>query len=77
MGICFVGEKRRFADFVAQYVPPRPGTIVSCTGEQLGTHDGLCTYTIGQGARLPGMKEKWFVARKDVASNEMVVVPGS
>jgi tRNA U34 2-thiouridine synthase MnmA/TrmU len=76
MGICFVGEKRRFSEFVTQYVPPRPGNIVSWKGETVGTHNGLWTYTIGEGARLGGMKEKWFVARKDIAQNEIVVVPG-
>lgn len=25
MGVCFVGKKRSWADFISQYVTPRPG----------------------------------------------------
>jgi tRNA-specific 2-thiouridylase len=36
-------------------------------------------YTIGQGAKLSGKSEKWFVAKKGVGqgSNDILVVPGS
>ena len=65
--------------FVAQYTTPddRQGHLVTSTGTILGTHQGLWHYTIGQRARLPGMKEKWFVASKDVERNRVVVVPGA
>jgi len=77
MGICFVGEKRRFDDFLAQYLPPRPGSIVDLsTGKVLGMHRGLWSYTIGQNARIGGMAEKMFVAKKNVEKNEIYVVPG-
>ncbi|KAI5116685.1 hypothetical protein M0805_007506 [Coniferiporia weirii] len=78
MGICFVGEKRRFEDFLAQYLPPKPGSIVDMlTQEQLGTHQGLWRYTIGQAAKIPGMPKRMFVAGKDVTHNKIFVVPGS
>ncbi|EED82467.1 predicted protein [Postia placenta Mad-698-R] len=78
MGICFVGEKRRFDGFLSQYITPRQGPIIDLqTGKQLGTHTGLWTYTIGQNARLPGMPERMFVAKKDAERNEIYVVPSS
>ncbi|EIW60203.1 tRNA 5-methylaminomethyl-2-thiouridylate-methyltransferase [Trametes versicolor FP-101664 SS1] len=78
MGICFVGEKRRFDDFLSQYVTPKPGPIIDLTnGQTVGRHRGLHTLTIGQNARLKGMAEKMFVARKDAKENALYVVPGS
>ncbi|KAI0362566.1 5-methylaminomethyl-2-thiouridylate-methyltransferase [Trametes cingulata] len=78
MGICFVGEKRRFDDFISQYIRPEPGPIVDLTsGEVVGTHQGLFTFTIGQNARVKGMPRKMFVARKDRQQNTIYVVPGS
>ncbi|KAI0373073.1 tRNA 5-methylaminomethyl-2-thiouridylate-methyltransferase [Pilatotrama ljubarskyi] len=78
MGICFVGEKRRFDNFISQYIPPAPGRIVDLTsGKTVGTHQGLYTFTIGQNARVKGMPEKMFVARKDKKENTIYVVPGS
>lgn len=80
-GICFIGE-RRFADFLKQYLPAQPGKIVTEDGEVLGDHQGLMYYTIGQrqGLGIGGTKHgeaPWFVAKKDLASNELVVVQGT
>ncbi|KAI0636560.1 SIT4 phosphatase-associated protein-domain-containing protein [Trametes polyzona] len=78
MGICFVGEKRRFDDFIAQYIPSKPGPIIDMTnGKTVGKHDGLFTFTIGQNARIKGMPQKMIVARKDAKANAIYVVPGS
>ncbi|CDO73666.1 hypothetical protein BN946_scf185014.g136 [Trametes cinnabarina] len=78
MGICFVGEKRRFEDFISQYIPPKPGPIIDLTnGKIVGKHQGLYTFTIGQNARIKGMPQKMFVARKDSDANTLYVVPGS
>ncbi|KAJ9119027.1 hypothetical protein QFC22_003517 [Naganishia vaughanmartiniae] len=79
MGVCFIGERGRFGDFVSQYtVPPaEKGNIVTIDGVIVGQHDGLWHYTIGQKAKLGGMDQKYFVARKDPRNNEVVVVPGS
>jgi len=75
MGICFVGEKGHFNQFLSQYIPPKPGRIVDTKGKDLGAHRGLWMYTIGQGARIPGLTTKLFVARKNAAANELVVAP--
>lgn len=74
MGLCFVGERRRFNDFLGEYMVPRPGPILEIdTHVQLGQHNGLWNYTIGQGARLPGLMNKLFVAGKDLQKNVIYV----
>ncbi|KAF9644300.1 5-methylaminomethyl-2-thiouridylate-methyltransferase [Thelephora ganbajun] len=78
MGICFVGQKRKFNEFLVNYLEPNPGRIYELeTGEIIGTHKGLWTYTIGQGARLPGLKERYFVTSKSKEENAIYVVNGS
>ncbi|KAJ3552140.1 hypothetical protein NM688_g4307 [Phlebia brevispora] len=78
MGICFVGEKRKFEDFIAQYLPPNPGNITELgSGKVVGRHEGLWRFTIGQRARVMSMADKAFVARKDMRKNEIQVVLGT
>lgn len=80
-GICFIGE-RKFKDFLENFVLCRPGTIVSDEGKTLGEHQGLMFYTIGQrqGLHIGGTKEgkelPWFVIKKDMPSNTLVVGQG-
>ncbi|EPS94772.1 tRNA-methyltransferase [Fomitopsis schrenkii] len=77
MGICFVGQKRRFDDFLSQYISPRPGLIKELeTDRVVGRHEGVWHYTIGQNARIPGLAQKAFVARKDLQQNTIYVVGG-
>ena len=81
-GICFVGE-RRFRDFLKQYLPARPGPIVSVDGDELGEHEGLMHHTIGQrqGLRIGGLINRpeapWYVVDKRVADNVLVVAQGN
>jgi tRNA-specific 2-thiouridylase len=80
-GICFIGE-RPFREFLERFVSKSPGPIESSDGEQLGQHDGLAFYTLGQRAGLciggrPGRAEEpWYVAAKDAARNTLIVVQG-
>lgn len=80
-GICFIGE-RPFAEFLSRYLPDEPGDIEDIEGRQIGRHDGLSRYTLGQrqGLRiggLPGgMDLPWYVAGKDTARNVLIVVQG-
>ena len=80
-GICFIGE-RPFRDFLARYLPRTPGPIVTPEGRVVGEHQGLAYYTLGQrqGLRVGGTRggsdEPWFVARKVMADNALVVVQG-
>jgi tRNA-specific 2-thiouridylase len=80
-GICFIGE-RPFRAFLNRYLPTAPGPIVTDTGRVVGEHVGLAFYTIGQrrgvgvGGQRAGSGEAWYVARKERASNTLVVVQG-
>ncbi len=80
-GICFIGE-RPFKSFLEHYIPRNPGPIVSADGRELGSHDGLMFYTIGQrqglgiGGHRHGDGRAWYVAAKDPSSNALVVVQG-
>ena len=76
-GICFIGE-RRFKDFLSTYLKPNPGNMVDTDGNAIGQHDGLMYYTLGQrhGLDIGGPGEAWYVAAKDVANNELMVVQG-
>jgi len=80
-GICFIGE-RKFKDFLSQYLPASPGNIVTDTGKTIGEHSGLMHYTIGQrqGIGIGGTKqssgEAWYVAQKNLITNELIVVQG-
>ncbi|KAJ1728578.1 hypothetical protein LPJ61_003961, partial [Coemansia biformis] len=76
MGICFVGERRRFDAFLAEYLPQREGDVLSSDMRVIGKHLGMFTKTIGQSAGISGMGSKWYIYAKDTASNRMFAVPG-
>ncbi|MDC0598547.1 tRNA 2-thiouridine(34) synthase MnmA [Gammaproteobacteria bacterium] len=81
-GICFIGE-RRFKDFLQNYIPAQPGNIETPTGEVLGQHAGLMYHTLGQrqGLGIGGVKGNaeapWYVAKKDLSRNVLIVVQGN
>ncbi|MBP7781512.1 MAG: tRNA 2-thiouridine(34) synthase MnmA [Burkholderiales bacterium] len=76
-GICFIGE-RPFREFLQKYMPTKTGKMVTPSGKILGEHQGLMFYTIGQrkGLGIGGDGEPWFVAAKNLATNELIVVQG-
>jgi tRNA-specific 2-thiouridylase len=80
-GICFIGE-RPFREFLARYLPARPGPVRAPDGRTLGEHAGLMYYTIGQrqGLGIGGLKDAadapWYVAAKDLDENALIVVQG-
>ncbi len=80
-GICFIGE-RPFREFLNRYLPRQPGPMRTPEGEVVGEHIGLAFYTIGQrkgiglGGRRGGEGAPWYVARKDLAANALIVVQG-
>jgi tRNA-specific 2-thiouridylase len=80
-GICFIGE-RPFREFLERYLPRTPGVIRTPEGAVVGEHQGIAYYTIGQrsglgiGGHQNGDGAPWFVAAKDAAKNELIVVQG-
>ena len=80
-GICFIGE-RRFRDFLSRYIPARPGPIENLDGQEIGRHQGLMYYTIGQrqGLGIGGLhgasEAPWFIAAKDLERNVLLAVQG-
>lgn len=78
MGICFIGSQR-FAPFLQKYLPAKPGRMVTPEGVEVGRHNGIAFYTIGQrrGLGLGGEGEPWYVVDKIAATNTLVVVRGA
>jgi tRNA-specific 2-thiouridylase len=80
-GICFIGE-RKFRQFLAEYLPARPGEIVDTAGRVLGEHTGLMYYTLGQrkGFGIGGVsgeeQNRWYVVGKDLEKNRLIVSCG-
>lgn len=76
-GICFIGE-RPFRQFLQRYLPVKPGNMVTPEGQIVGQHQGLMYYTLGQrkGLGIGGEGLPWFVADKNMAENELIVVQG-
>lgn len=80
-GICFIGE-RPFREFLNRYLPKKPGPMRTPEGSEVGEHVGLAFYTIGQrkGIGVGGVKgacdDPWYVAAKNMKTNELTVVQG-
>ena len=86
VGICFIG-KINLKEFLQKRIKPKQGPILNPEGKQIGEHDGIYYYTIGQkiGPRFGidiiknppknGKMKKWYVAKKDLKKNEIVAAP--
>ena len=80
-GICFIGEKN-FKEFLSQYLPAQKGRMMTVDGRDMGEHNGLMYYTIGQrggmgiGGQKGGDNAPWFVVGKDLSKNILYVGQG-
>ena len=80
-GICFIGE-RPFREFLATYLPAYPGRMRTPGGEDMGEHQGLMYYTLGQrqglgiGGRHDRSEDPWYVVAKDLDDNALIVAQG-
>ncbi len=75
-GICFIGNVK-MSDFLNTFIPPNPGLIVDTSGHQLGEHQGLHLFTLGQrrglGVASPVANKAYVVVAKKAADNQLVV----
>ncbi len=75
MELCFVTDDD-YRRFLRQHAPQavRPGPIVNRSGQELGQHQGLPFYTVGQRRGLGiAAPEALYVLRLDVECNALVV----
>lgn len=73
--LCFLAGQD-YRDFLNRYQPQlaQPGPIIDRAGNQLGMHDGLVNYTIGQRKGLGiAAPEPLYVLGKDQAGNALIV----
>lgn len=73
--ICFVegGDYRTVLSRLHPHID-EAGPVVATSGERIGEHAGIASYTIGQRARLPASGDgARYVTRIDAATNTIVV----
>ncbi len=86
VGICFIG-KVNLRKFLQKRIKKKKGKILNPKGEEIGTHEGIYYYTIGQkigpkfGMKIKknpkGNKEmkRWYVAQKNKKRNTIIAAP--
>ncbi|WP_026757856.1 tRNA 2-thiouridine(34) synthase MnmA [Sediminimonas qiaohouensis] len=76
--ICFVPDGN-YAGVIEKLRPGAadPGRIVHVDGRDLGAHDGVIHYTIGQrrGLGIGGLSEPLYVVKLDVEAKQVIVGP--
>ncbi|MCA8974630.1 MAG: tRNA 2-thiouridine(34) synthase MnmA [Planctomycetes bacterium] len=74
MDICFVtsGDYRDVVS--ARGGKGRPGRFVAEDGRELGRHDGVDAFTVGQRRGLPALGVPFYVKRIDAATGEVLLV---
>lgn len=71
-GLCFVGQVD-FDSFLKRYLKGHRGSVVDARGRVLGYHRGAFAYTLGQRQGLGLANGPYFVIRKDIRKNQLVV----
>ncbi|MBU1203128.1 tRNA 2-thiouridine(34) synthase MnmA [Patescibacteria group bacterium] len=74
-GICFIG-KIDLKTFLQQKIKSKIGDIVDTKGNKLGTHPGVWYFTIGQRRGLDLAGGPWYVAKKNIKNNQLIVAKG-
>lgn len=75
-GICFLG-KVNYNEFIRRSLGDKEGRIIDIeTGKTIGTHKGYWYYTIGQRKGLGLSGGPWFVVKKDIKRNIILVSQG-
>ena len=74
--ICFVSEDGGYVEFLKKRRPEMfaPGQMVTLDGQEVGRHDGVAGFTVGQRKGLGGGRDKpLFVLGLEPARNRVVV----
>ena len=74
-GICFIPD-RNVSGFLRRHAKKltQPGPIIDVMGKEIGTHEGLINYTIGQRERLNiGGSKAYYVVKLDSKKNTLIV----
>ncbi|MBI5004693.1 MAG: tRNA 2-thiouridine(34) synthase MnmA [Candidatus Lloydbacteria bacterium] len=76
-GICFLG-KTDMKEFLAHYMTPRVGSVVSEQGKTIGTHQGAFFYTLGErhGFTITAHNDRakpYYIVKKDLENNTIMV----
>jgi tRNA-specific 2-thiouridylase len=75
-GICFLG-KIPYREFIKHHLGEKEGDFVDQNaGKKVGTHKGYWFYTIGQRSGLGLSGGPWFVAKKDLEKNVIILAHG-
>ncbi|MBW6441381.1 tRNA 2-thiouridine(34) synthase MnmA [Patescibacteria group bacterium] len=69
---CFVSEKS-LDSFIEKEIGNNNGDIVDKNGKVLGNHKGLQYYTIGQRKKIGLAGGPYYVIKKDISKNEIIV----
>jgi tRNA-uridine 2-sulfurtransferase len=78
-GICFVG-KIDVGKFLRENIHSKTGKIIDIeTKQEVGEHDGIYFYTVGQreGLNIGGLPKPYFIVEKDIENNILYVAAGS
>jgi len=73
-GVCFIGQFD-MRNFLKNYIKPRSGKILDLKNKEIGTHDGVYYYTLGQrhGLDIKNGKGPYYVVKKDIGKNIIYV----
>lgn len=80
-GICFLGPVD-MKEFLAHYIPEKPGMVHNLSGERIGEHRGVLLYTLGErhgfhiDPQHKGSSDRpLYVVAKDLPNNILIVDP--
>jgi tRNA-specific 2-thiouridylase len=72
-GICFVVEGR-VNDWLADKITSKPGEMTDMSGNEIGQHEGVIFYTLGQRKRIGGgFSEPMYVVKINAEANKIIV----
>jgi tRNA-specific 2-thiouridylase len=77
-GLCFIG-KINMKDFLKHYISEKIGDVIDAeTGGVIGSHTGVCFFTLGERhgftiSKKTPTDQPYFVVGKDVATNTLIV----